>query len=81
MLCSCFIPSPGGPRSILPPLQRGQKLLHIVEGWLRQERDQRLQKQQQEATARAASGQPQQQASVVPSRTPMMPNKHLAFFR
>jgi CCR4-NOT complex subunit CAF16 len=55
--------------------------LHIVEGWLRLERDQRLQKQQQEAAARAASGQPQQQTSVVPSRTPMMPNKHLAFFR
>lgn len=74
---------PGGPRSILPPLQPGQKLLHLVEGWLRQERDVRAQKQQQEAAARAASGQQQQQplTSVVPSRTPLMPNKHLAFFR
>lgn len=78
-------PSPpslsGGPASILPPLQPGQKLLHIVEGWLRQERDARVQKQQQEAAARAASGQQQPSTSVVPSRTPMMPNKHLAFFR
>lgn len=71
----------GGPRSILPALQPGQKLLHLVEGWLRQERDGRSQRQQQEAAARAASGQPQQQTSVMPSRTPMMPNKHLAFFR
>jgi CCR4-NOT complex subunit CAF16 len=71
----------GGPRSILPALQPGQKLLHIVEGWLRQERDTRSQKQQQEAAARAAAGQQPGQTPVVPSRTPMMPNKHLAFFR
>ena len=67
---------------MLPALQPGQKLLHLVEGWLRQERDARAQQQQQEAAARAASGQQQQPGtSVVPSRTPLMPNKHLAFFR
>lgn len=71
----------GGPRSILPPLQPGQKLLHVVEGWLRKERDTREQKQQEQAAARAASGQQQEQTPVVPTRTPMMPNKHLAFFR
>jgi CCR4-NOT complex subunit CAF16 len=81
----------GGPRSILPALQPGQKLLHIVEEWLRRERDARHSKQQQAATAASGSARqqpPQQQqpaqetaASVVPSRTPFMPNKHLAFFR
>jgi len=75
--CLC----PGGPRSILPDLQPGEKLLHLVEGWLRKEREGRAQKQQQEAAARAAAGQQQPQTAVMPSRTPLMPNKHLAFFR
>lgn len=70
----------GGPRSILPALQPGQKLLHVVEGWLRQEREGRSRRQQQEAEA-AGSVAGQSQTPVVPSRTPLMPNKHLAFFR
>eukprot|EP00879_Flechtneria_rotunda_P021979 GHRR01023179.1.p1 GENE.GHRR01023179.1~~GHRR01023179.1.p1 ORF type:complete len:187 (+),score=75.51 GHRR01023179.1:1094-1654(+) len=66
----------GGPRSLLPQLGKGQKLLHIIEEWLRKERHQRR-KQQKEAAA-----QPTTAAPVVPSRTPLMvPNKHLAFFR
>lgn len=70
----------GGPRSILPALQPGQKLLHVVEGWLRQEREGRSQRQQREAAA-AGPAAGESQTPVVPSRTPLMPNKHLAFFR
>lgn len=77
---TCAACAAGGPRSILPALQPGQKLLHVVEGWLRQEREGRSQRQQQEAAA-AGSVAGQSQTPVVPSRTPLMPNKHLAFFR
>jgi energy-coupling factor transporter ATP-binding protein EcfA2 len=69
----------GGPRSILPQMGPGKKLLHVVEEWLRKERDARRAKT---AAAAASCGAEQQQlAPVVPSRTPLMPNKHLAFFR
>lgn len=69
----------GGPRSILPVMGPGKKLLHVVEDWLRKERDARRAKT---AAAAASCGAEQQMlASVVPSRTPLMPNKHLAFFR
>lgn len=75
MLCHA-----GGPRSILPELKPGQKLLHIVEEWLRRERDARRSKAA--AGGGGTGGQlAETPASVVPSRTPMMPNKHLAFFR
>lgn len=75
----CLVPAcTGGPRSILPQLQLGQKLLHVVEEWLRQERDGRRERQ---ATQTANALAVEQPASVVPSRTPIMPNKHLAFFR
>jgi CCR4-NOT complex subunit CAF16 len=60
----------------------GRKLLHVVEEWLRKERDERRAKAAKAAAAAASCGaEQQQQATVVPSRTPLMPNKHLAFFR
>jgi CCR4-NOT complex subunit CAF16 len=60
----------------------GRKLLHVVEEWLRKERDERRAKAAKAAAAAASCGAEQQQlAPVVPSRTPLMPNKHLAFFR
>uniref|UniRef100_A0A383WA31 ABC transporter domain-containing protein n=1 Tax=Tetradesmus obliquus TaxID=3088 RepID=A0A383WA31_TETOB len=72
----------GGPRSILPEMGPGKKLLHVVEEWLRKERDARRAKTAAAAAAAASCGAEQQMlASVVPSRTPLMPNKHLAFFR
>jgi CCR4-NOT complex subunit CAF16 len=57
----------------------GKKLLHVVEEWLRKERDERRAKTA--AAASCGAEQQQQLAPVVPSRTPLMPNKHLAFFR
>jgi len=68
----------GGPRSLLPELNEpGKKLLHVVEAWLRKERDER------QAAEAAAGAKPADSgaASVVPTRTPHMPSKHLAFFR
>ena len=73
---SFLLGATAGPRSMLSGLQPGKKLLHLVEEWLRQEKDQR-----QEAAA-AAGGQPDSsQTAVAPNRTPIMPSKHLAFFR
>ncbi len=56
---------------------KGDKLLHVVEQWLRTERDQRHQKQQQQQKAGQGTAEP----TVRPNRTPYMPSKHLAFFR
>lgn len=69
-----------GPRSLLPGLQPGHKLLHLVEDWLKKERDQR----HAAAAAAAAEGGSNGAAvvaPVAPNRTPLMPSKHLAFFR
>ncbi|GLC35441.1 hypothetical protein PLESTB_000206800 [Pleodorina starrii] len=56
----------------------GKKLLHVVEEWLRLERDARLAR----AAAAAAAGQTSStETAVRPQRTPYMPSKHLAFFR
>lgn len=48
------------------------QLLHVVEGWLREEKRKR-----REAAAAAGAQQAQQQKR----RTPLMPSKHMAFFR
>lgn len=68
---------------MLPELGSGRKLLHVVEEWLRRERDgRRARSAASEACGRdAAAAGACDTASVVPSRTPLMPNKHLAFFR
>ncbi|EFJ50121.1 hypothetical protein VOLCADRAFT_80390 [Volvox carteri f. nagariensis] len=56
----------------------GMKLLHVVENWLRAERDARMAR----AAAGAAEGQTASaETAVRPQRTPYMPSKHLAFFR
>jgi CCR4-NOT complex subunit CAF16 len=54
------------------------KLLHVVERWLRRERDARHAKAAQEGPADGAAGAG---GAVAPARTPYMPSKHLAFFR
>ncbi len=64
----------GGPVESIPEMQAaaaGKKLLHIVEGWLREEKRKR-----REAAAAAGPQQAQQQR-----RSPLMPSKHMAFFR
>lgn len=62
---------------------QSHKMLHVVEGWLRAERDARRVKEEKEAAAKGtgASGGTQADAPVQPTRTPLMPSKHLAFFR
>ena len=57
----------GGPASSIKELQSGTKLLHVVEAWLRAEKENR-----QEAARKEAP----------PKRTaPLMPSKHMAFYR
>ncbi len=56
----------------------GTKMLHVVEGWLGGE----LQARRAKAAKRELEHGPASlEASVVPNRTPLMPSKHLAFFR
>lgn len=65
----------GGVVEAIPEMQAaasGKKLLHVVEGWLREEKRKR-----REAAAAAGAQQAQQQKR----RTPLMPSKHMAFFR
>eukprot|EP00877_Chromochloris_zofingiensis_P004496 jgi/Chrzof1/14047/Cz08g22150.t1 len=67
----------GGKRSDIPGLaSANQKLLTVVEAWLREEKTKR---QGSEAVAGSQACQPS--STVVPTRTPYMPSKHLAFFR
>lgn len=67
----------GGPVAGVPELQQGRKLLHVVERWLRMEKEERLQRQRQQ------QGQGQQPAAAAPPRQQrtLMPSKHMAFFR
>lgn len=59
-------------------LQAGTKLLHVVEAWLRSEKEQRQQRQKEQQQQGAAGA-----GAVPPPRTahPFMPSKHMAFFR
>lgn len=52
-----------------------RKVLHVVEDWLRAEKVAR------EAREEAAGVSVQMDAPIKPQRTPIMPSKHLAFFR
>lgn len=70
----------GGPKSCLPTLSANNKLLHVVEAWLRTERDKRHEAMRVAKAARDAAGLGDSE-SIQPLRTPMMPSKHLAFFR
>ncbi|KAK9803153.1 hypothetical protein WJX72_004123 [[Myrmecia] bisecta] len=60
----------GGPVQSYPELHQG-KLLHVVERWLRSEREEQRQAAKK-GTAKAAAA---------PKASPYMPNKHMAFFR
>ena len=66
-------------RALVDPAAAGppRKLLHVVEAWLRVEKDGRQALARVGCSAAAA----RDTTSVQPSRTPLMPNKHLAFFR
>ena len=56
-------------------LSEGKKLLRIVERWLRDERD----KQRQEDMANPDAKL--HRAGAISQKKPMMPSKHMAFFR
>ncbi|GAX84364.1 hypothetical protein CEUSTIGMA_g11786.t1 [Chlamydomonas eustigma] len=57
----------------------GQKLMHVVETWLRGELESRHKAIEKR---KAEQGPASADATIVPSRTPFsMPSKHLAFFR
>lgn len=66
-----FAPA-GGAVGGIPELQTGGKLLHVVEGWLREEKEARLRRRAEEAAAPPPPPKP---------RAPLMPSKHMAFFR
>lgn len=65
---------------VVAGISAGRKLLHVVEDWLRVERDERCKREER---LRAEGKDPSAgQDAVKPSRTPFsMPSKHLAFFR
>ena len=65
----------GGPISGVPELHEGKKLLRIVEAWLRDERD------RQRAEENANPQAKLDRAGAVSRVTPIMPSKHMAFFR
>ncbi|PNH03149.1 ABC transporter I family member 19 [Tetrabaena socialis] len=70
---------PGGAGAAAAAAGGGKKLLHVVEEWLRVEREGRLARK---AAAEAAGVAPvSTETAVRPQRTPYMPSKHLAFFR
>jgi hypothetical protein len=65
--------------SRIPELGTGTKLLHVVEGWLRHEKDERRRRVREapageQAAAAAAAAQPR-------ASHPHMPSKHMAFYR
>ncbi len=61
----------GGPVAGIPDLHQNKKLLHVIEAWLRTEKKARL---EQKANGLPIEGPPKHS-------TPMMPSKHMAFFR
>lgn len=64
----------GGPVMSIPALHEGRKLLHVVEKWLRAEKESRRKKA-------AEGGKAATEAQVQKRQMPLMPSKHLAFFR
>lgn len=74
-LSKSSLASSGGPVAEVGELGHGKKLLHVVEAWLREERDtQRLEALQDPAAKQRRPG-------AVAASKPVMPSKHMAFFR
>lgn len=61
----------GGPTSNFPELEKGTRLLDVMESWLREESKQRKLKKKTEPSA----------GTKTPVSSPFMPSKHLAFYR
>ena len=66
----------GGPANDVPELQQGKKLLRVVEKWLRTDL---------EATRKEEAADPsllaKRPGAVLPRTAPVMPTKHMMFFR
>ena len=66
----------GAPASEVAGLQQGRKLLRVVERWLRSDL---------EASRREEAADPslrgKRPGAVIPRTTPLMPTKHMMFFR
>lgn len=61
----------GGPAASIVELNQGRKLLHVVEVWLRAEKEKRRQAEKENGGK-----------TVAPKRQiPLMPSKHMAFYR
>jgi CCR4-NOT complex subunit CAF16 len=66
----------GGLTSEVPELQQGRKLLRVVERWLRS--DLEISRQQEAADPSLRAKRP---GALIPRTTPLMPTKHMMFFR
>jgi len=66
----------GGPAGEIDELQSGTKLLHVVEAWLRVEKDTRLKKAEAQAEGAKEAG-----GGAIKPTAPFMPSKHMAFYR
>ena len=83
IVCNCFLLHvSGGPTQLIPEVAKaqasGEKLLHVVESWLQGELEAR---RAAASLKEALQGPAGHDATIMPTRTPLMPSKHLAFFR
>lgn len=60
----------------MPELQQGKKLLKVVEKWLRSDLETSRQEEAADPTLRA-----KRPGAAIPRTTPLMPTKHMMFFR
>jgi hypothetical protein len=67
----CFCCTPGGPVASIPEVRGEEKLLHVVERWLRLERDTRQERQAKQLKAAKAAAPAAFSAA----------SRHMAFFR
>lgn len=61
----------------VPELHEGKKLLHVVERWLRAEKEGRQARAKEDAAAGAAAGRGAQQRR----QQPFFPSKQMAYYR
>lgn len=72
----CLIYHAGAPADQVPELQQGNKLLRVVEKWLRSDLETSRREEAADPSLRA-----KRPGAAVPRTTPLMPTKHMMFFR
>lgn len=65
----------GGEAAGIPELQQGKKLLNVVEHWLREDKERQQQEDVRDPSAKL------RRPGAVAQTNPIMPSKHMAFFR